>query len=89
MRTALRSAGPARTAVAVHPALARPDIRRRPAVRDRGQGRAHGQIWYDPASAKTFGLTDATVPGTWEQMVSLSNRIKGSGRTPWCMGDSA
>jgi alpha-glucoside transport system substrate-binding protein len=45
-----------------------------------------GQIWYDPRTASSYGLTDRTAPATWEQLVSLSNRIKAGGRTPWCMG---
>lgn len=42
------------------------------------------QIWYDP---KTFSQVNGGVnPKTWDEMVALSNKIAGTGTTPWCIG---
>ena len=43
-----------------------------------------GPIWYDPKQAKTVGLADP--PKTWDQMIAVSNQIKNTGKTPWCIG---
>jgi alpha-glucoside transport system substrate-binding protein len=43
-----------------------------------------GPIWYDPKQAKSVGLT--TPPKTWDEVMTLSNSIKASGKTPWCVG---
>ena len=45
-----------------------------------------GTIWYSPAQFQSNGYT---VPTTWDQLISLSNTIAGSGKFPWAMGVSS
>lgn len=42
-----------------------------------------GPIWYDP---KNFQAKNYQVPKTWDDLMKLSNDIKASGTTPWCVG---
>ena len=42
-----------------------------------------GLVWYDP---KNFDAKGYTVPKTWDEMMTLSNKIKGDGTAPWCIG---
>jgi alpha-glucoside transport system substrate-binding protein len=42
-----------------------------------------GPIWYNP---KQFTAKGYTVPKTWDELTSLSNKIAGTGTTPWCIG---
>jgi alpha-glucoside transport system substrate-binding protein len=42
-----------------------------------------GTIWYSPKQFQTNGYQ---IPSTWDQMVTLSNQIAGSGKFPWAMG---
>ena len=39
-----------------------------------------GTIWYSP---KTFAANGWEVPGTWDELVALSDEIKASGLAPW------
>src|SRR5260370_7863072 len=41
-----------------------------------------GLVWYDP---KVFAAKGYTVPKTWQDMITLQNKIKSDGTTPWCM----
>ncbi len=45
-----------------------------------------GTIWYSP---KQFQTNNYQVPTTWDQLISLSNTIAGSGKYPWAMGVSS
>jgi DNA-binding SARP family transcriptional activator/ABC-type glycerol-3-phosphate transport system substrate-binding protein len=40
-------------------------------------------IWYPTDALASAGYD---VPRTWRDLVSLSDRLKSAGRTPWCMG---
>lgn len=42
-----------------------------------------GTIWYSP---KQFTANGWTVPSTWQDMITLSNKIASSGKFPWSMG---
>ncbi|MFN2521305.1 MAG: ABC transporter substrate-binding protein, partial [Candidatus Limnocylindria bacterium] len=42
-----------------------------------------GLIWYDP---KQFSSKGYTVPKTWDDLIKLSQKIRDSGATPWCVG---
>jgi alpha-glucoside transport system substrate-binding protein len=42
-----------------------------------------GTIWYSPSQFQSGGYQ---VPTTWDQLISLSNQIAGSGKFPWAMG---
>jgi alpha-glucoside transport system substrate-binding protein len=42
-----------------------------------------GTVWYNPTSFKNAGLT---IPQTWNDMISLSDKIAGTGKFPWSMG---
>ena len=42
-----------------------------------------GLVWYP---APEFEQAGYTVPTTWSELISLSERIVADGRTPWCMG---
>jgi alpha-glucoside transport system substrate-binding protein len=42
-----------------------------------------GLVWYDP---KAFTAKGYNVPTSWDQMISLTQQIKASGPTPWCVG---
>jgi alpha-glucoside transport system substrate-binding protein len=41
-------------------------------------------IWYDPKSFSQVNSGDP--PKTWNDLMTLSNSIAGSGKTPWCIG---
>jgi alpha-glucoside transport system substrate-binding protein len=41
-----------------------------------------GLIWYDP---KNFTAKGYQVPTNWDEFISLQNKIKSSGTTPWCV----
>jgi DNA-binding SARP family transcriptional activator/ABC-type glycerol-3-phosphate transport system substrate-binding protein/class 3 adenylate cyclase len=40
-------------------------------------------FWYRPDAFEAMGLT---VPKTWEQLLSVTKRIKAGGETPWALG---
>ncbi|MGK5675167.1 ABC transporter substrate-binding protein [Micromonospora sp. URMC 106] len=40
-------------------------------------------VWYSP---KTFKEKGWTVPTTWDELISLSDKIAASGTKPWCVG---
>jgi alpha-glucoside transport system substrate-binding protein len=40
-------------------------------------------VWYSP---QAFAAKGYTVPKTWDEMVTLSNRIVADGGKPWCAG---
>jgi len=40
-------------------------------------------IWYNPKEFKKNGWT---VPETWDELVSLTNKIASTGKTPWSIG---
>jgi alpha-glucoside transport system substrate-binding protein len=40
-------------------------------------------VWYNP---KAFATKGYTIPETWAEMQTLSDRIIADGGTPWCMG---
>ena len=42
-----------------------------------------GLVWYDP---KAFQAKGYTVPKTWQDLITLQNKIKADGTTPWCLG---
>jgi len=41
-----------------------------------------GLIWYDP---KNFAAKGYQVPTSWDEMITLQNKIKSDGTTPWCV----
>lgn len=45
-----------------------------------------GTIWYNP---KQFSAQNYTTPTTWNDLVSLSDKIAQSGKFPWSMGVSS
>jgi alpha-glucoside transport system substrate-binding protein len=42
-----------------------------------------GLVWYNP---KTFAAKGYTVPKTWDEMITLQNKMKSDGTAPWCIG---
>src|SRR5690348_4852116 len=42
-----------------------------------------GTVWYNPTQ---FQSNNYTIPGTWQDMITLSNNIASSGKYPWSMG---
>lgn len=42
-----------------------------------------GTIWYSP---KQFQSLNLTIPKTWNDLITLSNQLAGSGKFPWAMG---
>jgi len=42
-----------------------------------------GTIWYDPAR---FQATGYQIPSTWQDLITLSDKIAASGKYPWSMG---
>ena len=42
-----------------------------------------GTIWYNPAAFQAVG---GTIPQTWNDLISLSDKIASSGQYPWTMG---
>ena len=42
-----------------------------------------GLIWYNP---KAFASAGYTVPTTWDEMLTLTERIAAEGKTAWCIG---
>lgn len=42
-----------------------------------------GTIWYNP---QQFTSNNYQIPKTWDDLISLSNSIAGSGKFPWSMG---
>ena len=40
-------------------------------------------VWYSP---KHFEARQYTIPTTWDALITLSDRMVGDGRTPWCIG---
>jgi alpha-glucoside transport system substrate-binding protein len=42
-----------------------------------------GTIWYSP---KQFQANGYTIPTTWNELISLSDKIASSGKYPWTMG---
>ena len=45
-----------------------------------------GTIWYSP---KQFQANNYQTPSTWQDLITLSNNIAGSGKYPWSMGVSS
>jgi alpha-glucoside transport system substrate-binding protein len=45
-----------------------------------------GTIWYNP---KQFQAQNYQKPATWDDLITLSNTIAGSGKYPWAMGVSS
>jgi alpha-glucoside transport system substrate-binding protein len=43
-------------------------------------------VWYSP---KAFAAAGYTVPKTWDEMMSLSDKIAKAGKKPWCGGISS
>ena len=46
-------------------------------------GSLKGLVFYDP---KVFQQKGYQVPKTWDDMITLQNKIKADGTTPWCIG---
>lgn len=42
-----------------------------------------GLVWYNP---KEFQKAGYTVPKTWDELMTLSQKIADTGTTPWCIG---
>ena len=42
-----------------------------------------GLIWYPTPELHRAGYA---IPGTWEELVDVTRRLKTAGQTPWCMG---
>lgn len=42
-----------------------------------------GTIWYSP---KQFQAQNLTIPKTWDELITLSNSVAGSGKYPWALG---
>ncbi|MPZ15515.1 MAG: extracellular solute-binding protein [Chloroflexi bacterium] len=42
-----------------------------------------GLVWYNP---NTFNAAGYQAPKTWDEMITLSQRIAGTGTAPWCIG---
>jgi alpha-glucoside transport system substrate-binding protein len=42
-----------------------------------------GTIWYNPAAFQAVG---GTIPQTWNDLISLSDKIANNGKYPWAMG---
>lgn len=40
-------------------------------------------VWYPP---KAFAEAGYEVPGTWDELMALSDQIIADGKTPWCVG---
>ena len=40
-------------------------------------------VWYNP---KTFAERGVDVPGTWEEMIAVSDQLRDAGLAPWSMG---
>ena len=45
-----------------------------------------GTVWYNP---KQFTASGYTVPTTWNDLITLSDKIAGSGKYPWALGVSS
>ena len=41
-----------------------------------------GLVWYDP---KAFAAKNYTVPKTWDELMTLQDKIKSDGGKPWCV----
>jgi alpha-glucoside transport system substrate-binding protein len=42
-----------------------------------------GVIWYSPKQFQSQGLS---IPKTWDDLITLSNKLAGQGKYPWAMG---
>lgn len=42
-----------------------------------------GLIWYNP---KAFAAAGYQVPGTWDDLLALTDRVAREGKRPWCIG---
>jgi alpha-glucoside transport system substrate-binding protein len=42
-----------------------------------------GLVWYNP---KTFQAKGYQVPTSWDQLITLQNKMKADGTPPWCIG---
>ncbi len=42
-----------------------------------------GTVWYDPS---VFQANSYSTPSTWDDLISFSNQLAGSGKFPWSMG---
>jgi alpha-glucoside transport system substrate-binding protein len=42
-----------------------------------------GLVWYDPKVLKSMGID---IPSTWDQMMQISTKLAGEGKTPWSVG---
>ena len=47
------------------------------------KGNTKGTIWYNPPAFQAAG---ASIPQTWNDLISLSDKIASSGKYPWAMG---
>src|SRR5436190_993118 len=47
------------------------------------KGNSKSLVWYRPEDFKKYGLSPAK---TWAQLVSLTNKLKAKGQTPWAVG---
>jgi len=45
-----------------------------------------GTVWYNPSQFSSNGYQ---IPATWTDLITLSNKIAGSGKYPWAMGVSS
>jgi len=47
------------------------------------KGALKSLVWYNP---KAFAAKGYTVPKTWDEMITLSDKIVADGGVPWCLG---
>jgi alpha-glucoside transport system substrate-binding protein len=47
------------------------------------KGNSKSLVWYRPEDFKKYGVSPAK---TWAQLVSLTNKLKSKGQTPWAVG---
>jgi len=47
------------------------------------KGNSKSVVWYRPDQFKKYGLKPAT---SWNQLISLTNKLKAKGQTPWAQG---
>jgi alpha-glucoside transport system substrate-binding protein len=45
-----------------------------------------GTVWYNPGEFQSAGHT---IPGTWADLITLSDKIAGGGKYPWSLGVSS
>jgi len=47
------------------------------------KGNSKSLVWYRPQDFKKYGVSPAK---TWSQLVSITNKLKSKGQTPWAVG---